>query len=220
MTRFLALFVSTIGLAASAMADTAPVKPVMVELFASQNCPSCPKAHKTMREMQDTRADVMVLTWSVDYWDYLGDPDPMAIPQAKARQAAYAEWLGLRAPYTPQSIYNGVKECPGPRRKQVKRNIDALSRSLEPTDPVITDTDGTLTITAASDTVFDIVQVEYLTDDQHETGMVNPVTMMDVIGQWPAHSEAITPACQNTCVIMLQSPETGEVSAVWQSALP
>ena len=47
-------------------------QPVLVELFANQNCPACPKAHKTMREVSAERDDVLVLTWVVDYWDYLG----------------------------------------------------------------------------------------------------------------------------------------------------
>ena len=47
--------------------------PVLVELFASQNCRACPKAHKTLKAVNAERDDLLVLTWSVDYWDYLGD---------------------------------------------------------------------------------------------------------------------------------------------------
>ena len=57
------------------------------------------------------------------YWDYLGKPDPMALPEAKVRQAAYVEQMGLRAPYTPQSFYDGAKQCPGTKRNQVEANI-------------------------------------------------------------------------------------------------
>ncbi|MEM9054569.1 MAG: DUF1223 domain-containing protein, partial [Pseudomonadota bacterium] len=130
MIRYLAFFVSLLTLFAPAVfAETEEGKPVLVELFANQNCPACPQAHKTMREVDASRDDVLILTWTVDYWDYLGEPDPLAMPEAKDRQADYAEQLGVRAPYTPQSIYNGVKECPGPRKRQVLKNINTLAKA-------------------------------------------------------------------------------------------
>jgi hypothetical protein len=82
---------------------------MLVELFASKNCRACPAAYKTLKEVQAERGDsVMVLTWAVDYWDYLGGKEKMALPESKDRQRAYCDHFSLRGPYTPQTVYNGI----------------------------------------------------------------------------------------------------------------
>ncbi|MEM6666406.1 MAG: DUF1223 domain-containing protein, partial [Pseudomonadota bacterium] len=65
--------------AAAAICLPASAKPILVELFASHNCQACPKAHQTLADVGAERDDVLILTWSVDYWDYLGEADPMAM---------------------------------------------------------------------------------------------------------------------------------------------
>ena len=122
MIRIFALLALAVSAFGSASADTD--RPVLIELFANQNCPACPKAHRTMKQVEAERDDVLILTWTVNYWDYLGDPDPMAMPAAKDRQMAYTDRLSLRAPYTPQSFYDGAKECPATKKRQIRRNIE------------------------------------------------------------------------------------------------
>lgn len=108
-----------------AQPDAASARPAIVlELFANRNCPACPKAHANMRELAATRDDVLILTWSVNYWDYLGEPDSMALPEAVARQEAYAEQFGLRGPYTPQVVVNGVDQVSGAKMRRLKRALD------------------------------------------------------------------------------------------------
>lgn len=212
MIRFLALFVSLLTLSAPAVfAETEESKPVLVELFANQNCAACPQAHKTMREVDASRDDVLILTWTVDYWDYLGEPDPLAMPEAKERQADYAEQMELRAPYTPQSIYNGVKECPGPRKRQVLKNINAISSS--PAHALsLSEAAGLVSVLGEAEGAYHLVEVHYASPDSHDTGMVNPVMSMRVLnGMIDAPH-----ACVSYCAILLQSPETGEVAAFWQ----
>ena len=89
-----------------AVADDQPpvvapiVAPVVVELYTSQGCSSCPPADKYMGELSK-RKDVLGLTFHVDYWDYIGWKDPFALPQNTTRQRRHSSNLGLRNISTP-----------------------------------------------------------------------------------------------------------------------
>lgn len=214
MIRFLALFGFVFGgfsVAASADKAREAVRPVVVELFASQNCPACPKAHRTLRSVADENADVLVLTWSVDYWDYLGDADPMAMPEAKLRQAAYAERMSVRAPYTPQSVYDGVKQCPATRRGQVDKNIKGLREAKLSQDPRLVQFGAKIGVDGTCDSPLEVTLVEYLSDDLHETAMVNPVTRVEKLGLCEDGSEQFTATCEAQCAVLLQEPSYGRV---------
>ncbi len=81
--------------------------PVVVELFTSQGCSSCPPADKMLADLAD-RDDILALSWHVDYWDYLGWADEFARPEFTRRQQAYAHAWRERAIYTPQMIVGGT----------------------------------------------------------------------------------------------------------------
>ena len=80
----------------------------VVELFTSQGCNSCPRADQALaRLVEDTEGlAVFPIEWHVDYWDYLGWPDPYAIPEAAQRQRRYGQILRSGV-YTPQMVLNG-----------------------------------------------------------------------------------------------------------------
>lgn len=84
----------------------------VVELFTSQGCSSCPPADRLMGELARDPG-LVVLTWPVDYWDYLGWKDTLARPDFTARQKAYAEARGDRAVYTPQVVVGGLEHVVG-----------------------------------------------------------------------------------------------------------
>ena len=93
-------------LAASA-ATAAPVKrPVVVELFTSQGCYSCPPADKYLGKLAK-RPDVLALSFHVDYWNYLGWRDPYSSHEATRRQRTYAWAMKRRGVYTPQMVVDG-----------------------------------------------------------------------------------------------------------------
>ncbi len=96
--------------------DSIPVEPspVVVELFTSQGCSSCPPADALLADMA-RREDVIALALHVDYWDYLGWEDAFAQPAFTARQKAYARAAGERTIYTPQMIVGGADALVGPR---------------------------------------------------------------------------------------------------------
>lgn len=225
MMRFFALlFYAGFGLFPAALAEGD--RPVLVELFASQNCAACPKAYKNLKRLQADGENLLVLTWSVDYWDYLGEPDPMALPEAKVRQDAYADNLGLRAPYTPQSIYDGIKQCPATGLNGIKRAI-TNARDQRPAGTPrprrLSQTESGIAVADACEQPLDIYVVEYLPDAAHQTGSVNPVTASQKIGTCSDATSnngmmLIETNCTGHCAILLQEPAYGAVvdTLIWK----
>ncbi len=112
LTRALFGFWLFAALAAVSAARAAEAPPVVVELFTSQGCSSCPPADAYLGELAQ-RPDVLALSFHVDYWNYIGWTDPFASKLATQRQHDYAQRLGLRYVYTPQMVINGTSEGAG-----------------------------------------------------------------------------------------------------------
>jgi hypothetical protein len=111
----------------TAVAGDARAGKTVVELFTSQGCSSCPKADKLLGELAaDPR--LIALTVSVDYWDYLGWRDTLALHAHSMRQKGYANHRGDRNVYTPQMVLNGVAEAIGNKRSAVERAIGEVER--------------------------------------------------------------------------------------------
>jgi len=91
---------------------TAQTNPVVVELYTSQGCSSCPPADALMQELA-TRPGVIALALHVDYWDYIGWADSFADPAYTARQQQYARVANQRTIYTPQMIIGGKDRIVG-----------------------------------------------------------------------------------------------------------
>jgi hypothetical protein len=86
--------------------------PVVIELFTSQGCSSCPPADALLMELAK-RDDILPLALHVDYWDYIGWKDIFADPRFTERQRAYAQAAGHRTIYTPQMIVGGQDHIVG-----------------------------------------------------------------------------------------------------------
>jgi hypothetical protein len=97
--------------------------PVVVELFTSQGCNTCPPADAYLGELAKRR-DVVALSLHVDYWDYIGWKDTLSLGIATDRQRAYASHLGRGFVYTPQMVIDGAAEAVGSHRATVAREID------------------------------------------------------------------------------------------------
>ena len=107
---------------------------VLVELFTAQGCGSCRDANTYLGKLSE-RPGVLALTFSVDYWDYLGWTDTFARPEFAERQKAYVTRLKLREPYTPQVVVDGRQEAQGLKAADVDRLIrEAASASHNPPD--------------------------------------------------------------------------------------
>lgn len=102
-------------------------QPVVVELFTAQGCSGCPEANRTVGAVAD-QPGVIVLTYGVDYWDYLGWPDTFARPEFAERQRAYRQALKLRNVSTPQVVIDGRRQVSGARPPELKAAVEAEAR--------------------------------------------------------------------------------------------
>ena len=136
------VILSSIGLtltalaASPAMADERSAGPVIVELFTAEGCGGCMSANEFAAELTED-AGVLVLTYGVGYWDFLGWPDHTAKPEFFDRQHEYAEWLPNERPYTPQMVVDGHVDQAGFNRDTVRRVIEFCRNHVQP-DPTIT----------------------------------------------------------------------------------
>jgi hypothetical protein len=125
MVALLAMLVGAFGSSNAAGAAGAGT-PVVVELFTSQGCSSCPPADAFLGELAG-RADVIALAFHIDYWDYIGWKDPFASPAWTDRQHAYKRSLGLHMVYTPQMVIDGRADAVGSERGAVNDAIAAAA---------------------------------------------------------------------------------------------
>ncbi|MBU6297319.1 MAG: DUF1223 domain-containing protein [Alphaproteobacteria bacterium] len=127
--------VSTAALFAVAMlagavtgAVAGEARPVLVELYTSQGCSSCPPADALLAELT-RRKDLIAMSLPITYWDMLGWKDTLATGANTKRQKAYAAAMGRGGVYTPQVIVDGVTDVVGSRTNQVEAAIRAAERA-------------------------------------------------------------------------------------------
>ncbi len=203
--------------------------PVVVELFTSQGCASCPPADRLLRDLA-RRDDVIALALHVDYWDYIGWKDPFARPDHAERQRGYARIAGRNMIYTPQMIVNGHDDVVGARAKEISELIEKYQAQSPVARLQAARGDGRLSIRAQAlhrlPAPLSVQVVRYT--PQHRTeitrgenaGQVldyaNVVDDWQVIGQWDGTSplETSTPVQgPRPAVVLLQYPGPGAIAA-------
>lgn len=147
-TRPVAFAIAALSLAISAGSLAAGEPRAVIELFTSQGCSSCPPADKLLGQLADDPS-VIALTLPVDYWDYLGWKDTLALKGHGVRQRAYAQARGDRAVYTPQVVVNGVAHALGSDKGEIDKAIaESHGKPAVLTVPVqMQVADGKVTIT-------------------------------------------------------------------------
>jgi hypothetical protein len=135
--------------ATAARAAAAAASPVLVELFTSQGCNSCPPADAYLTELA-RQPGVLALAYHIDYWDQLGWRDPFSSPAATARQRFYARALGLRSIYTPQIVVNGRHDAVGSDRRQVAAAISEAAATAPKTTVSLLADGGRLVVNAGA----------------------------------------------------------------------
>jgi len=133
---------------AASIGSTAQAEPrAVIELFTSQGCSSCPPADKLIAEYSQDPS-VIALSLAVDYWDYLGWKDTLALNGHSIRQRAYARARGDRQVYTPQVVIDGAVHALGSDKAAIERAIRQIREQRSPlTLPVkMTQSGDTLTV--------------------------------------------------------------------------
>lgn len=122
----------------AASAGSAPAAaaraPVVVELFTAQGCTDCPEANKLIGALAQRR-DVLPITFSVDYWDFLGWRDTLAAPEFTERQRAFVRRLKVGDLYTPEVVVGGSAEAPGVDAERVNGLLDKAAEVRQATSP-------------------------------------------------------------------------------------
>jgi len=124
------LILSTFGRSTGAAAPRDPGSPshlVIVELFTSEGCSSCPPADALLKELSDQQkmngVQIVALEEHVDYWNHLGWKDPYSAAEFSQRQSDYAQVFGTDGVYTPQMVVDGQSELVGSRSAAAREAI-------------------------------------------------------------------------------------------------
>jgi hypothetical protein len=132
----LAVLAAAVGMMSPTAAGTAlargPAQPVVVELFTSEGCSSCPPADAVLdrlaRDQPVAGAEVIALEMHVDYWNKLGWVDPFSQAAFTARQNEYGRAFAKRGVYTPQLVIDGQRELVGSRGRDAEDAIGEAAR--------------------------------------------------------------------------------------------
>jgi hypothetical protein len=104
--------------------------PVLIELFTSQGCSSCPPADALLNRYRD-KPGVITLSFSVDYWNYLGWHDTLSSPENSERQRDYALARGDGRVYTPQAVVDGITHVNGANEAAIEMAMRQASQRLK-----------------------------------------------------------------------------------------
>jgi hypothetical protein len=216
------LIAATLAAAIAPAARAAP-KTVVLELFTSQGCSSCPPADALLGQLA-RRSDVIALAWHVDYWNNLGWRDRFATPTATARQKAYAQQLGSQV-FTPALVVDGSNVVVGSNRVSAEAAVESalplpvavtLSRSEDALGVQISGTHGPVRIERI---VYDPVQatdVDAGENDGRHLRDYRIVREVETLADWGETARRMTarPAGRDQgLVILVQSADLQIVGA-------
>ena len=227
MKYFPSLIVATFLMAAPVIAQE---QPVVVELYTSQGCSSCPPADEFLHELA-AQDNVIALAMHVDYWDYIGWKDVFAKPEHTKRQQAYAQFGGRRMIYTPQMIINGTDHVVGNRPMDVTDLINRHAKTLSDVEMAVSregdvlrisvqpnaNVDGPLRIQLLRYKSKNEVAIERGENAGRTISYANVVTDLQIIGEWnPGEAlETTVPVTgDQPVVVMMQKGGYGPVEAV------
>ncbi|MBV7410147.1 thioredoxin family protein [Maritimibacter sp. DP1N21-5] len=222
-----AALVATIG-----SANESPV--VLVELFTSQGCNSCPPADELLLELA-TRDDVLPLALHVDYWDYIGWADVFARPEHTTRQKAYAHRAGASTIYTPQMVVGGTDHVVGYKPMKLMDYMEVHEAALADVDVDADFSGGSVTIrcvpkegkTLPGQILIDLVRynpqetvnIEHGENAGKTMTYANIVESWDHVATWDGQGEITIDApadAEGRYALVLQEPGPGRVLAAYK----
>jgi hypothetical protein len=247
-SRFLAILAAIAATAPAlrAQADEVVSRPIVVELFTSQGCSSCPPADALLGRLSQGK-DVVALTLPITYWDMLGWKDTFATDANTQRQKAYAKAMNRLGIYTPQIIVDGQLDVVGNQRSRVMMAVDTRAQhrsNMEPPSLSLAVGSGHVEISIAaaatnaktkpiatiwvmhtlSQGAVDVQQGE---NRNHRLAYANLVRDLERVGEWTGDEMKIeVPATtvghakQDGVAVILQNHDHGEVMAAALTAVP
>jgi hypothetical protein len=204
-------------------------RPVVVELYTSQGCSSCPPADALLGELARL-PNVIALAFHVDYWDSIGWRDRFSIPEAVQRQRRYVDTLGLSSAFTPQVVVDGRGSFVGSDRRRI---VAALSETLEKIAVEVAVDHGELTVTvpeAKDMSGFDVNLAAYLPEASTSVGRgensgrtlaeFNIVRQFRKIGSWNGEKSVFRvyvdsfPADATRVAVLVQRIQQGPIAGI------
>src|SRR5271170_5874564 len=138
------------------------VAPVVVELFTSQGCSSCPPADVLLGELAGQQ-NVVALAFHVDYWDSIGWRDRFSMAAATLRQSRYVDGLRLRSAFTPQVVIGGSRSLVGSDRRGIEAAVAQGASTDVPVAATVAGDELVISLTEAAATAsHDVELVAYL----------------------------------------------------------
>lgn len=208
----------------------AKADPVVVELYTSQGCSSCPPADDVLAELS-TRSDVIALSLHVDYWDYIGWEDPYAHAAFTTRQRRYARVQGERMVYTPQMVIGGADHVVGSRPMKVSEMIAHFANQPERVDMECSRSGSTVRVEAQATGGVRPMVLQKVTFDPERSQRVtrgenagrtirnhNVVTGWEIVAEWNGQGKLTVdvPAGNSPFALILQEKGQGPVRAAAQ----
>jgi hypothetical protein len=201
---------------AASTARAAP-RPLVVELFTSQGCSSCPPADEIVAGLARTRPDILALTFHVTYWNDLGWQDPFSLAAATDRQRRYVALSVSPEVYTPALVIDGRRDVVGSDAAAVQAAlVQGRSEMAKAVDVTVSRSGGTLGITVGEGSgEGSVVLVGY--DAEHRTHVgrgensgrtlleANIVRSVTVAGAWSGrelHLRMAPPAGEQVAVLL------------------
>jgi hypothetical protein len=199
---------------------------VVVELFQSQGCSSCPPANAALNELAD-RPDVIALSFAVTYWDRLGWKDSFASPAYTDRQHAYAKALGHDGVWTPQVVINGSRDIVGNGKGELARAVSAAAPVAGTTSISSNGANVTLTAGQGSGTVWLIrydprsqqVAIKAGENGGRTLPHKNIVRQLVKLGSWQGRAASFALPAEKAglrSVVLVQQGDVGKIVAAKQ----
>ncbi|MGB3243403.1 MAG: DUF1223 domain-containing protein [Sulfitobacter sp.] len=223
---FPTVFAVLLGFAAPLAAQN---NPVVVELYTSQGCSSCPPADKIIQELAG-REDVIALALHVDYWDYIGWKDPFGNPAHAQRQRAYAKAGHRRTIFTPEMIVNGQTDIVGAKAMKLAEAI-AKHAAIAPkvklgltrdgdqviiTAQALEQINGSMTVHLLRYTPKHTTDIKRGENGGKTFAYANIVEGWTELGEWDGASPlrmTAKMAGDKPCVVIIQAQHTGPILA-------
>ena len=211
--------------------------PVVVELFTSQSCSSCPPADRVLEQLSGIK-NVIALGCHVTYWDHLHWKDTFSRDFCTARQKNYVVTMNARGPYTPQAIINGRYEMIGSKSAQVNGTIldaaregqikparmfrDGQNIKIELPDLNRPDREYTLWLIGFENG--ESVSMKSGENTGRTVNYTNPIVKMDILGKWDGSGRLITKAASELSTasgwaVIAQEKTMGPIVAAGQIRL-